>query len=145
MKTPRELLLARHQSAEPKLDAIRQEVVAKMETQNPTTESQNLNLASWCLGGLKMLWLELVFPSRRIWTGLAATWLLILIANFSLQVLSRPTVSGVPTSPQVVMSLPQQEKLLAQSTAPEEPAATEPPRPYVPRPASLRPFEIITT
>jgi hypothetical protein len=144
MKTPRELLLARHQAADSKLDNIRHETMAQLSRQSAKTQNGRQNLASWCLGGLENLWAELILPSRRIWTGLATTWVLILATNFTLRELSQPANPEL-SKPQIVMSLPQQERLLAELTGPGEPATAEPPKPYVPRPSSRRAFEIVTT
>ncbi|HZL12523.1 MAG TPA: hypothetical protein VFC85_00130, partial [Verrucomicrobiae bacterium] len=94
MKTPQEILLERHQAAAPKLDDIRRRCKLQIESCKsdamqiqPATFNQQLAtrnvLVSWCLGGLKKLWFELVLPSRRIWTGLATIWILIFIVNFS--------------------------------------------------------------
>ena len=83
MKTPRDILFARHQAAAPKLDAIRREVVAGLNHQATKAPSPAINLVSWCLGGSKKLWQELIWPCRRIWTGLSVIWILIFIVNFS--------------------------------------------------------------
>ena len=84
MKTPQEILFARHQSAAgPRLDAIRREVVAELNHQGTKAQSWTKTLVSWCLGCSNKLWLELVWPCRRIWAGLAAVWILIFVFNFS--------------------------------------------------------------
>jgi hypothetical protein len=135
MKTPREILLNKHQAAKLKLDAIRQTAVAAVADRRPSSSTTRATI-------FETLWNELVLPSRRIWTGLAATWVLIAIAHIPLRDHSS---NGSSASPQVVISLPQQEKLLAELSGPAAPAVSEPPKPYVPRPSSLRPFTIITT
>lgn len=64
MKTPREILLARHHAAQPKLDAIRREAVAGME------------------GDAKgSYWFELVRSLRWHLVGLGAVWLFILLLH----------------------------------------------------------------
>ncbi len=60
MKTPREILFARHQTAAPKLDAVRCEVLAELNHQNTEAQSLFSSLVSLCLGGSNKLWLELV-------------------------------------------------------------------------------------
>lgn len=82
MKTPRDILLAQHRAAEPKLDAIRRVVVSEV-LNNQGTKEQRLkqNLVAWSLGGSNTLWHELILPCRRIWAGLAAIWVLIVAAN----------------------------------------------------------------
>jgi hypothetical protein len=124
MKTPREILLEQHRSAAPKLDAIRQEVVAELNNQDAKAQSRAADFVSSCLGCSNKLWLELVWPCRRIWTGLAAVWILLFIVNFS----QRDTVSSVRgksvRSGEVMMSLQAQQRwmneLLADRSAPLE-------------------------
>ena len=71
MKTPRDLLFARHQAAAPKLDAIRRAAVAaagdrhNFAGRRPPTAATNIFLT---------LWQELFLPGRRIWSGLAGAW-----------------------------------------------------------------------
>ncbi len=94
MKTPREILLARHRAAEPKLDAIRRKVVAANQTTAELSEQIIAGFRRSQTVVIKICWLlwrELILPSRRIWTGLAAVWLLIFAVNFS----ERDAVSSV--------------------------------------------------
>jgi len=51
MKTPREILFARHQATAPKLDALRREVVAGLNPHDAKAQSWSTTLAAWCLGG----------------------------------------------------------------------------------------------
>ena len=83
MNTPRDILLARHQAATPKLDALRLEVVAGLDRPGAQASSRWPFLVSWCLDGSRKLWQELYLPSRRIWSGLATIWILILIVNLA--------------------------------------------------------------
>jgi hypothetical protein len=135
MKTPREVLLARHQAAEPKLDAIRAAVVLGL---NPHSESPR----AWAAGGWtlwlrgpKTLWRELILPSRRIWTGLATVWLLLFIINVSQRDPAGGGAGHSLRSPAVMMSWQVQQRwmdeLLAdRSAAPEAVRPrTVPPRP----------------
>src|SRR5687768_7830592 len=80
MKTPREILLSKHQAVTPKLDALRHNVLKQVE---PRADVEEPSRGS-DVGFIFKLWIELVLPSRRIWSGLAATWIVILIMNFSL-------------------------------------------------------------
>src|SRR5580658_10634953 len=143
MKTPHEILLARHQAATPKLDAIRQKAVAQLNRQGSRAQSGNINLASWCLGGLQKLWLELVLPSRLIWAGLAAVWVLIFAANLSMQDHSPTTMAKSSPSPEMIQTYRQQERLLTDMIGPDETSVAEPQKTYSPRPSSERPFEIM--
>jgi hypothetical protein len=135
MKTPREILLECHQTAAPKLDAIRHETLAGLNHQDTKAQSWAANYVSWCLGSLNKLWLELVWPCRRIWTGLATMWVLLFIVNFS----QRDTVSSVTGKParsvEVIMSLQAQQRwmneLLADRSVPPE---ADRPRNFTPKP-----------
>lgn len=111
MKTPRELLLTRHRDAGPRLDAIRHSVIAQQPGLEKA-EKPSLNISFPLPGFPHRLWRELVLPSRRIWTALAAVWLLLAIINIS----QRDTVSSVTGkpvhSPAVMMSWQTQQRLM---------------------------------
>ena len=146
MKTPREILLARHKDAEPKLDAIRNECVGQavgnaLSPSPPSGERAGVRGQSV----LQLIWRELIFPSRRIWAGLAAIWLLIFAANFSMRDHPHATMAKTSPSPDMIMAYRQQEQLLTELIGPSDPPAAEPQKPYVPRPSSLRPCEILST
>jgi len=110
MKTPREILLEQHRSAAPKLDAIRREVVEELNNQETKEQSRPASLVASLLGCSNKLWLELIWPCRRIWTGLAAVWVLLFIVDFS----QRDNVSGVTGKParsgEVIMILQAQQR-----------------------------------
>ena len=77
MKTPREILLARHTSMKPRLDAMRRAVVA--EHTGPAVDVPTSSSSGW----RPWVWGELIWPCRRAWTGLAVAWLAILGLNLS--------------------------------------------------------------
>jgi hypothetical protein len=145
MKTPREILLTRHQALEPKLDAIRHAVVGKLNNEAARQQSLRNSFVSWFPGCSKNLWRELIWPCRRTWAGLAAVWILIFAVNFSLRDRSGPTFAKTPPSPQMILAIRQQEQLLNELIGPNEAPVTEPQKTYLPRPDSLRTFEILTT
>jgi len=91
MKTPRDILLARHQAVAPKLDAVRRSVVAGLNNEGTKEQSLPASFVTSLLGCSNKLWLELIWPARRTWTGLATVWILIFIVNFS----QRDNVSSV--------------------------------------------------
>ncbi len=70
MKTPRELLLKRHEAALPKLDALRAAAVLPARSQLSTLNSQPPSL-----------WERLLGPNPLAWAGLAAVWLVLLAVN----------------------------------------------------------------
>jgi hypothetical protein len=141
MKTPREILVARHESATPKLDAIRHKTVDRLSLAPTGGEGRGERAA---FRFLQSLWHELFLPSRRIWAGLATVWILILAANISLRD-HTPTAMAKSTAPEMVPSLQQQEQLLTELTGPDEPAIAIPQKNYVPRPSSQRFSEMLTT
>src|SRR4051812_8342474 len=90
MKTPREILLAKHQAAETKLDQIRLEAITQLcrsrDSEIPTPKVSELtdvraSLPRLLRNGVGKLWRELVWPSRHIWGGLAAVWVALIIIN----------------------------------------------------------------
>ena len=84
MKTPREILFARHQAAAPKLDAIRREVVARIVPRCNRREAvRKFTFAATVAMFNRDSGSELIWPCRRIWAGLAAVWILIFAFNFS--------------------------------------------------------------
>jgi hypothetical protein len=68
MKTPRELLLQRHQTVEPKLDAVRRNALAALsESHTPASFAQS--------------WREFVFSLRWHLAGMGAVWIAVLLLN----------------------------------------------------------------
>ncbi len=137
MKTPREILFERHQSAQPKLDALRRQALAECaETTVPPEMSARVGPQfKWSHVPLK-LWQELIWPCRRIWAGLAAIWFVLLLLNLNLD--ERPAVATNRTStltPEVLMALREQRELLAQllDSTPSAPASPAPPAAHGPR------------
>ena len=151
MKTPRDLLFARHQNAGPKLDSIRHEIV--------TDEFKSVGQASRLSSServkksetgatpvLRLLWRELILPCRRIWAGLATAWILIFVFNFSQRdPAERMARKSPPPSPEMILTFRQQERLLAELIGPNETQAAEPPKPFLPQPRSESRFETLMT
>ncbi len=90
-------------------------------------------------------WQQLIWPSRHIWAGLAAVWILILAVNVSMQDRSQATMAKTAPSPEMIMTWRQQERLLAELVGPDEMRTAMPPKPFSPRPSSERRFETLTT
>jgi hypothetical protein len=116
MKTPREILLERHQTAAPKLDAIRQEVVEVAADVNRRKQTvRELTFVAALANAIRLSFLELVWPCRRTWTALAAVWVLIFIFNVSQRDKSELVALKLPPpSPEAIMAWRQQERLLAE-------------------------------
>lgn len=143
MRTPREILLARHRAIEPKLDDIREDVVGNLNNKDAKTQSLSDSLASCLVNCLGVVWRELVMPSRGIWMGLAAVWILILAVNFSMRDDSGIRMAKSPPTPEVIMAFRQQQQLLSELLGPDEPPVAQPKKMYSPRPASERHLELL--
>ena len=137
MKTPRDILFARHQAAAPKLDAIRRSVVDELNNQTTKEQSFFAVFVSSFLCCSNKFWLELVWPCRRIWTGLATVWVLIFIVNFSQHDnVSSVTGKTVPSGGAVMSPQAQQHwmnELFADRSMPPE---ADRPRNFSPMPRS---------
>lgn len=133
MKTPREILLLRHQAASPKLDAIRRDVVGKLNNQGTKEQSFPACLVSSLLGCLNKLWQELFLPSRRTWAGLAGVWLVLLAINLAQH---EPSPAGKVTSASAMMSFREQQRLMNELFADRSlpVAEADRPRTYSPKP-----------
>jgi len=138
MKTPREILLARHRAAEPRLDAIRESSVAAVCNRRVSTDRTNerrSQTAATMMAIWRVLWHELILPARRTWAGLAAAWLVLLIVNFSQREPLSSTTGQPVRSPVVMMSWQIQQRwmneLLSDRSIPPE---AERPRTMVPGP-----------
>jgi hypothetical protein len=151
MKTPRDILFARHQSTVPKLDTIRRQIVSaeflqvgQASSLSPSKKTKQSETGKMPV--LLLIWHELVWPSRRVWEGLAAVWILIFVFNFSQrdpsELVARKTP---PPSPEMILTFRQQEKLLAELIGPNEAQAVESPKPFLPQPRSEGRIEILMT
>ena len=145
MKSPREILLERHQSAALKLDAIRQSAVAAVCDRRPAVDdadkrrSQTAATMIW-----HVFWRELILPSRRIWAGLAAVWILLLVTNVSLRDRSPGAAMMSASGPEMILSFRQQERLVNELIGPDETRVAEPVKTLLPQPSSERRFDFLT-
>jgi hypothetical protein len=137
MKTHREVLLARHQTVEPKLDTLREQVIATLN--EPLHEQPS--------------WFErLVDESRNLfrvprfaWSGLAAAWLVVVALHFAARDSAprQPVVYAQKQPPaETLQAVREQKRLLAELTGLVEKPESEPPR-IVPRPRTERQYELI--
>ena len=131
MKTPRDILLARHRAAEPKLDAIRKAVLAKAIT--PAPEPRPPRIGAFALG--LTLWREVILPSRRAWSGLAATWMLIALINLAESRGSQGTTAKPTAQSNMADSFIEQQKLLGELLTDRTPATdADRPKTFTPKP-----------
>lgn len=124
MKTPRELLLERHQAMEPRLDVLRREVLAKQWEPGTT---------NWT----SRFWLEVFWSCRRTWTSLAAIWVILLLLNLSQRDPASVRLAQSQPSAVTMMSFREQEALLQELLADRtSPLEAVPARPFEPKPRS---------
>jgi hypothetical protein len=135
MKTPREILFQKHHDANAKLDQLRREVFSHDLEQR----TEMLSPGTTSISFLAKLWLELIWPSRRIWAGLAAVWMVIAVLNFTSTDHDSPRLAKSetpPMTPAAIAALHEQQRLFVELIS--SPAdAMERPR-FVPRPRSER-------
>jgi hypothetical protein len=145
MKTPRDILFARHQAATPKLEALRREVVNVAADVNRRRQPiREFTFAATLAKAIRLPFQELIWPCRRIWTGLAAVWILIFVFNFSQRDPSELMArKAPPPSPEMILAFRQQQRLLAELIGPNETRAAEPPKPFLSQPRSEGRIEIL--
>jgi predicted PhzF superfamily epimerase YddE/YHI9 len=132
MKTPRELLLQRHQGANVRLDRIREDVVSQL---TKTTASLEQGAST---NTLLKLWRELIWPKPIAWTGVAAAWGLILLLKLSTQDASHVVAQKSSTSPEAIAEVRQQKRFFAELVGIAERPAAASASPVLPRPRSER-------
>ncbi len=140
MKTPREILLKRHRSVEPKLDRMWDKSLAASvaAVYDRRDSKRNLFLAvGWTL------WRELILPSRRIWTGLACAWILILTLNLATRDESPVIAKRSSLSQEAISELRQQEVFFAELIGVPESRNARPPAPLTPGSQSERRREFL--
>jgi len=140
MKTPRQVLFEKHRSAQPALDQVRRKALAALRD-SPPGRQRLLPVRIAC-----QLWDNLIVPSRRTWSAIAAAW--IFIVGFALaQAIETPgePVSQMACSPEIVLALRQQQrefKELVRTEAPPPDSAEPQLKKPQPR-SSLKPVVLI--
>lgn len=139
MKTPREILLARHKAVDPKLDQLRRVVISELNNEGTKERS----LVTWFLCCSRNLWLELILPKPQAWVGVAALWVLILALKVSTHDATHALAgSKASVSPAVMAEVRQQKLLFAELAGLPQLPDVKPSKPLLPRPRSARRSEI---
>jgi len=132
MKTPHDLLLARHETVRSKLDALRRQVIAKLAPGSDAEEPTRP-------GFMAQLWAELFWSCRRIWIGLACVWVFILV----LHSIGAPTpapgtarTARPPTTAELRLALTAQARLRAELFGSEPRPHARTSQPQMPGPRS---------
>jgi hypothetical protein len=127
MKTPREFLLGRHETAGPRLDQIRHTVLHAMGEPRRSIS--------------RKLWEELILPVRRAWIGMAAGWVIVIALNLLTGADTQPGVNtSGPLNPNSVLALQRQEHLVARLIE-EDNEPSSPAKPPEQQPRSEAPVE----
>jgi hypothetical protein len=136
MKTPRDIMLARHRAVEPKLDAIRREVVdAAADVNRRKQPVRELTFAATLANAIRLSFLELIWPCRRTWAALTAVWIALFIFNVSQRDKSELAARKLPPpSPEAILAWRQQERLLAELIGPSAPGDVEQRKIFLPKP-----------
>jgi len=154
MKTPREILLARHQAAARKLDEIRRNAVAELNDEvfglrreakrhadfAPESHVAKAAASLRFATAFQMIWRELIWSCRRTWAGLAAAWLAIAVFNHSQTDRSQIITAQSSTPPgEVRLAFQEQRRVLEELIGPMLPSSpAEPPRRQNNQPRSER-------
>ena len=110
MKTPKEILLETHQSLAPRLDKLREEVLAAELSQ--ATSPVLIKRRNIFTAIILKLWNELIWPSRRTWAGLAAVWVALAVVHFSQH--DRGATFQVSPDPQILEAWNEQQAIFEQ-------------------------------
>jgi hypothetical protein len=141
MKTPRDILFARHQAAQPKLDAVRRAVVLELNNSETKKQSSENSFVTLFLRCSKAFWNELILPSRRTWAGLATVWVLLAVTNLA----QRESVpAGEKISIPMRINFTEQQRLMNELFADRSlPMDTDRPKTFSPKPRTET-FQTIT-
>ncbi len=118
MKTPRQILFEKHQAVTPKLDLIRQRAISPSPALTPAL-SHPMGEGELYPAGLEKsipwkLWLELIWPARRVWLGVAGLWVIIAVLNFSIPEEAIVMASSSPMNQKTMAGLQEQNRLMTQ-------------------------------
>ena len=136
MKTPRELILGRHQTAEARLKAIcAEELAACARSAGRATGPRQP--APGLASAVADFWQETFWPWRRAWLGLAALWVCVVAFNLASRETPHTAAARPPQpNPEVFAVLQEQKELLTQLLGLGAPPLVSQPPPRGPRSAA---------
>jgi len=123
MKTPREILFERHRRAEVSLDHLRHKVLAGLPASGSAEASEpNRGKRQFIRAVLTKAWLELIWPSRHAWAGIAALWLTVGAANLAMKAGFQPSPPiGAAPAREMVQGFEERRRLLTELLPPIKP------------------------
>ena len=129
MKTPREILLSRHQSANTKLDDRRTKALSTAFSNAPCTARHGRMEGLLPVRAALAVWRELIWPCRRAWAGMAALWVVMWGLNLGLADTQKADLSAPSASVSALFeALEEQRRVLAELIPPASSQPAEPPR-----------------
>lgn len=134
MKTPREILLARHKAAAPKLHQLRRNVISELNSKGAKEPS----FVTWFLGCAQNFWRELILPRPQAWTAVAALWILICALKLSTHDHAPAVAQKTSVSPEALAELKQQKAFFGELAGLPPLPEVNPPKVLSPRPRSAR-------
>jgi len=144
MKTPRELLLKRHEAALPQLDALRARAGG---FQPPPVVPVSAAVGDWKSPAPVTLWERLLGPNPLAWAGLAAVWLVLFAVNRSgTEPASSASVANRTSEPKqadVAEIVRERRREMAELLNLDEPKVALPTRPEAPPKRSQRREDLV--
>ena len=119
MKTPRELLLEHHRPTEPKLDAIREQLLAELrQADHPQVTAS--------------FWDKLIMPLRWHLAGLTAIWIMIALLNTH-QPAVKEITANVSSTEELFVAMQENRRQVLELTEATTVDAPKLAQPYIPR------------
>jgi hypothetical protein len=145
MKTPREVLLRQHQAAEPKLDAIREKVVAGLAPDAPVGAKRMPPVVPGRASALEAGWRQFLWSLRWHLAGLSAAWLVVVALNIGSPSApaSRVARQDAPSPQQLLAALRENQRQLRELIG--APAAEPVPEPQAPAPSPRSQVQPLST
>jgi hypothetical protein len=143
MKTPREVLFQQHHAVEPKLDAIRENVVADLAPHASLRANRTPPIMPRRASALEAGWRQFWWSLRWHLAGLSAVWLVVLALSIDQNPAPTREVARrtVPSSRQLLAALRQNQRQLRELIgAPAAEPASEPQKPAPSPRSQVQPF-----
>jgi len=148
MKTLREVLFEKHQAAEPRLDAIREQMVAGLTPDGNAEAPVRSNQMASDWQPETFGWRQFLWSLRWHLAGLSAVWLVVLALSLDQSAAPTREVArqDAPSSRQLLAALRQNQRQLRELIG--APAAEPAPEPQKPAPSprsQIQPFSMALT